>query len=94
MNHILTHSDEFPKPQEAKAVLELLGEGTCSIPILDLARVNTPDPQGLILAEGKQHRKQVSPMTLEQTITLGLSPPPKASHHGTTRPSIFLTIGY
>ena len=61
VNHILTHSEEFPKPQEAKVALELLGEGMRSVVTSNIFRVNLPYLQGLIFAEGERHRKQVSP---------------------------------
>ena len=40
VNHILTHSDKFQKPQEAKAALEILGEGARSVVISNIFRVN------------------------------------------------------
>jgi hypothetical protein len=78
INHVITHSDEFEKPQEAKVALELLGDGVYSVAMFDLAPVNLPYLQGLVFAEGERHRKQVSLASLEYLVTFGLSPSPES----------------
>lgn len=94
VNHILTHSDEFEKPQEAKAVLQLLGEGNYYLSTFERFCVKSPSPQGLIFAEGELHRKQVSPTSFTQTVTLSSSSSPKASYYGILRRSETFAVNY
>ena len=82
VNHILTRSDEFEKPQEAKAALELLGEGTHGVSIYNHIPINFPHPQGLIFAEGERHRKQVSSASLGKNTTFDSSTSLEASNYG------------
>jgi hypothetical protein len=60
----------FHKSSEAKAVLELVGEGAYLLALfaaLGLGQPFTPF-QGLIFSEGQKHRNQVSSVTLEMSI--------------------------